>query len=81
VEAFRIILPDGHTNFTAIREEQQFNEYIKPGEDAIWNETTCASSHGLHQNHPKIVSGKDMATVWGQFIEYTNTVVRYELQL
>ena len=35
-----------------------------------------ANSHGLHQNDPNILAAQDMDTVWGQFIEYTNTIVQ-----
>ena len=63
---------DGTTSVD--RQETTFNKYVKPPENAIWNESACGS-HGLHANMPCIQSADDINTVWSQFCDYIKTNV------
>ena len=49
------------------REALTFNQFVKPGEGAIWNDNVT-SIHGLHQNHSSIIGADDINTVWEQFV-------------
>ena len=61
---------NGNT-WNTIRSPNIFNTYIKPNDNAIWNDH-ATQIHGLHASHPSIQSAQDMKTVWnewGIFIE------------
>ena len=46
----------------------QFNHYVKPPDNAIWNEVIANESHHLHSNHPKILTAMSINIVWPEFV-------------
>ena len=46
-----------------------FNEFVKPHEGAIWD-NTATRIHGLTANDPRILEADDMGTVWNRFLQW-----------
>ena len=55
----------------AEKEAEEFNKYVNPGENAIWDNRSFAI-HGLHAYDSRIKDADDIDTVWNQFCEYIN---------
>ena len=45
-----------------------FNEYVKPPDDAHWNDEANKLSHGLTRDDPRIVGGGPIVEVWRRFV-------------
>ena len=65
----KAITPRKDTATDIKRDSNTFNEYVNPGEDAIWS-TQATKIHGLHTKHPQIRTAYPMAVVWPQFEEW-----------
>jgi hypothetical protein len=48
----------------------EFNSFIRPPADAVWNEKACQESHGYTKDDPRISSADSIVDVWPRFVEY-----------
>ena len=60
--------------WNAIRSPNIFNKYIKPSDNAIWNDHTT-QIHSLHTSHPSTQSAQDMKTVWNEWETFIETEI------
>ena len=51
------------------RENNVFNEYVKPHEGAIWD-SQATRIHGLTEHNPKIIGVDGMDLVWPRFLQW-----------
>ena len=54
--------------------EEEFNEYVKPPQDAEWNEHTIAIT-GLGPTDQRIMEADSIEIVWGRFVAFINKYV------
>ena len=47
-----------------------FDRYIKPDENAVWNEEACRLSHGYTKDTPEIKNANSILEVWPEFVEF-----------
>jgi hypothetical protein len=67
-----VILYDEHdptSEPTICHNNETFNEYINPGENALWD-PQCTSVHGLHTQSPEIINTDSIFPVWRRFTEF-----------
>ena len=61
------------------REENVFNEYVKPHEGAVWD-SQATRIHGLTEHNPKIIGADGMDLVWPRFLQwFANHLKREEV--
>ena len=56
----------------------QFNEFVKPPDNAIWNEVGANESHGYHKDHPSIVNAMPINLVWPRFCQFVERHINGE---
>ena len=56
------------------RLKQTFDSYVKPHESAIWSKY-ATEIHGLHKNHPSIITADPLELVWERFETYLNDII------
>ena len=67
-----VILNDEHdptAEPTICHNNETFNEYINPGENALWD-PQCSSIHGLHAQSPEITNADSIFPVWSRFADF-----------
>ena len=52
-----------------------FNEYVNPGENAIWDEY-CTGIHGIRATDDRIKNADGIKAVWGRFLDWFRTHTR-----
>ena len=54
--------------------EPTFNSYVKPHRSTIWS-NHAIGVHGLHKNHPSILSVDPLHLVWDRFVACISNIV------
>ena len=68
------IVATGDTASSIQREPNTFNEYVNPGEGAIYGEHSTAL-HGLTATHPSIRDAEEIYPVWQRFCQWLRSNV------
>jgi hypothetical protein len=69
-----VVLYDEHDSTaepTICQNNETFNKYINPGENALWD-PQCSSIHGLHAQSPEIINRDSIFPVWNLFTNFIN---------
>ena len=56
------------------RLERTSNSYVEPYESTIWCKH-ATEVHGLHKNHPLILSADPLHLIWDPFVVYISNIV------
>jgi len=57
------------------RHTDVFNEYVNPGENALWDDSATAV-HGLRRSDPRIEYAQSIHVVWAQFVSWFNELAK-----
>ena len=66
-QVFRMVYRNG--NIESEIEKETFNRYVRPGDEAIWDERSC-SIHGLSKDDKRITNADEIGIVWKEFCKF-----------